>query len=197
MGPSHPGDLVDPVGPRNRARVSKTSGRTRGPSDTSPSRPGLLIDPAGTLTKTRITGKTGRPRGISGTGPSPPGQPFEPTGPWNRTQVSQDSQSTPRTPRARTQVRVTQESWSTLRVFQPWPISPGTAGWTVVPWTQDRVTQGQWFEPAGPRTRPEYTRTACRTRRPSEPGPFQPGQQVDPEEPKTQAQVGQDIWLTL
>ena len=73
-GPSLPGDLVDPVGPRNRARVSKD-----------------IVDPSGTLAlrhKRELSGRAGRPRGPSDPGPSDQGHLVDLAGPQNGARVA-------------------------------------------------------------------------------------------------------------
>ena len=96
---SCPGVLVDPVGPRNRARVARESwwtpcalgeecespgraGRLRGLKEPGASRPGELVDPAGPRNRAREGWTAGQPRGPSDPGPSRTGLMVDLAGLW-------------------------------------------------------------------------------------------------------------------
>ena len=147
MGPSHPGGLVDSVGPRTRARVTwdcwsilwanrhrsdspGTAGRYRGPSDPDPNHPGHMLDPAGPRTLARVARENwSPPRGL-GPGPESPGKTGRHRGP-SFTVLSPLGELVD-TAGPRTRAQVTRDSWSsTLDLAQePELESPRTGGGT-------------------------------------------------------------------
>lgn len=119
VGPGHTGQLVDPAGPRARARarVDQDNWTTLRDLSHGPESPGAA----------------GRHRGNSATGPCRLQQLVEPAGPGTRARVPRNSWATPRALRPRpespgravelaglrTRARVTRERWSTPRALGP------------------------------------------------------------------------------
>ena len=101
MCPTRPGDLVDPAGPRTRARVAKdigstsralaeervlpgTAGQARGHSDPSVSRQGQLVEQAGFQTRVPVARDNWWMRLAFGHGLRAPGQLVDTEGPRTR-----------------------------------------------------------------------------------------------------------------
>ena len=109
LGPSHPGQLVDPAGPQARVPIMPESWSPPwaiGPKRDSPRRAG---------------GNCGNSDMV----PSCPGQLVDTAGPWH------SPESPGRAPRTRGPPgmdQVAPESWSKPRAIRPEYVSPGTAG---------------------------------------------------------------------
>ena len=157
MGPCLLGQMVDSVVSRTRLRVVQvfcmtardlgpwpkspgTAGQLRGILDTVAFRSGLLVHPAGPRPGRKSSGTAGRPRVILDTVANRQGN------------------------------LVTQECWSFLRAFGPWPESPRTA---------DRT--------AGTRIPTRVPRYGSSTLQTLEPGPSTSGTSGHPEGPGTRA----------
>ena len=135
-GQTHPGHLVEPVGPRARARVTRdswstpwvlefghespgkagqtfgsprTEGGHRGPSDPSMIHPRMLVHTAGPRTRSLRARDSWPTLQTGDQSPSGPGELVEPAG-------------------TRAQPRGDQECWSNPRSFGPGPELPRTAG---------------------------------------------------------------------
>ena len=92
-GPSHPGGLVDPAGPRPDPETPGRTGRPRGTTDPSDSRWSF---PQALEHGPRSPGTSGRACRPSGMGPSLLGVLVDPEGPGTRARVSRESSSIPR-----------------------------------------------------------------------------------------------------
>ena len=187
-----PGQLVDPAGPRTRARVATDNLWTRLALGHVPESPG-------------IAGRTLRP---SDPGARPPGQPADHAGPRTRARGTRDSWSTPRalghgpespwTPARHRgpsdKIRVSRDSGQPLR-----PLNPGPC--TLV----------QVVEPAGYPTRARFAWEGwsnlravgpeCQSpgtdglhRGPMDLGPSHQGQLVDLRGPRKKPQDLRDSW---
>ena len=82
-GPSHPGGLVDPAGPRPDPETPGRTGRPRGPTDPSASRSGELVVPAGTGTRPQVARDIWSSLQALRNGPEAPGSAGRPRGPWD------------------------------------------------------------------------------------------------------------------
>ena len=165
--PSHPGELVDTLGPRNWAQSPGTAVRHQGPSDTGASLPGQLVD----STRLRLGPKSpGRPfRHLRhwNTVAGRPGYQVDPSGHGTRARVAQDSCSTPRTlgpgrklsGTARRHRGNSDLGPSRLRELvdpraqEPGPGSPGTSGRYRGTWDMSPSHPGQLVDSAGIRIR--------------------------------------------
>ena len=107
-GPSHPGGLVDPAGPRPDPETPGRTGRPRGPTDPSASRSGELVVPAGTGTRPQVARDIWSSLQAIRHGPESPGRAGRLRG-------------------AGTRARVSWVSWSKMWDYGPNPESPETA----------------------------------------------------------------------
>ena len=143
-----PGQLVDPMGPRARSRVTLESYSTPRGNRTRATRPRELLVPAGRRTQARVAreswsdqlswrpcrpsdpcqsrpGYLVDPRGL-GSWPESLGRADRPRGPSDPGPSRLEQLVDPAGPW--TQARVTRDSWSTPQALGAGPESPGTSG---------------------------------------------------------------------
>ena len=176
---SVPGQLVNPTGPRARARVPHDSLSPPQALGTGPESPRTFV----------------RHHGPSDLSVSRQGQMVDTKGLWTRAPVARDSWLTPG-PRKRT--RGAHESWFTPPAFGPGPESPWPAGQPRGLSDPSVSVRGQVVDTEGTRTRAQFVRDIRFTQRGIGHGPespMRPGQSRRSLDPGPSRQdIGSTLW---
>ena len=175
-GVSRAGQVVDPVGQKNRTRVTREFLSNGGPSDPSASCPGNLV-PREHSAQCRVTWGNWSTPWARGPAHESPGRACRPRGPSEM-------------------ARVSRKIWSTPQALDHGPRSAGTSGRARRPSGMGPSLPGELVDNAGHRPERESPGSAGERCGTSEPSASRLGELVDHAGPGTIARDARDIWST-
>ena len=169
--------MVDPGGPRNRARDARHRVDLVGHGTSVRVAWDCCSAPRANGHKCELPGSADRTRGPSDPGPSQPGHLVEPAG-------------------YRAHARAPRDCWSTPRPSDLYPSPLGHLVKPVGPRTQEEVA-GRAGDPSGAWSRAGIAGDIWLTRGPSDPCPSHQRYRVDLSGTQTRARIARDCWSTL